>query len=116
VLENMTLTRFFLKKGFSKGCGPFACESPAVSPASMSTSRERTHPFQEKETIKKYMDETQTTDETRWFDSEILDDGDFPSGKTIGTEVVNDKCVFLNKSGMCSLQIAGTKKSSDDGR
>jgi hypothetical protein len=63
-----------------------------------------------REIIKKYLDETQLKDDTRWFDPEVVEDSDFPSGKAVGTEVVNDKCVFLNKSGRCSLQIAGTEE------
>jgi len=98
------------QKGFSKGCGPFACESTCCAAGVYIDLKEKELILSHKETIKKYMDETQLTDDTRWFDAEVLDDKDFPSGKTIGTEVFNDKCVFLNKSGMCSLQITGTEE------
>ena len=52
------------------------------------------------------MDETQDTDDRHWFDNEEAVDGDFPSGRCVGTEVFNEKCVFLNKQGHCSLQVA----------
>jgi hypothetical protein len=58
------------------------------------------------------MDETQTTDDSQWFDEETLDDGDFPSGKTVGTQIFNDKCVFLRKDGMCSVQMLGKESGA----
>lgn len=97
------------KRGFSKGCGPIECESTCCSAGVYVDLAEKELILSRKETIKKYMDDTQTRDEARWFDSEVLNDNDFPSGQTIATEVLNNKCVFLNKSGMCSLQIAGTE-------
>ncbi len=98
------------EKGFSKGCGPFACESTCCSSGVYVDIKERELILSHKETVKKYMDETQVADDARWFDGEVVEDGDYPSGKAVGTEVFNDKCVFLNKSGMCVLQIAGTEE------
>lgn len=95
------------EKGFSKGCGPLECESTCCSVGVFADLKEKEVILSHKETVKKYMDETQTTDDSRWFDGEVLDDNDYPSGKAVGTEVFNDKCVFLNKSGLCTLQIAG---------
>jgi hypothetical protein len=56
--------------------------------------------------IAKQMDETQDPDPTKWFETEEIDDPDFPSGKCVGTEVVNDKCDFLDKAGRCAIQLA----------
>lgn len=61
------------------------------------------------------MDETQDTDPDTWFDGEIVDDSDFPSGKAIGTQVhdrdggisgFTEGCVFLDKRHFCSIQVA----------
>ncbi len=98
------------EKGFAKGCGPFRCESKCCSVGVYVDLKEKETILSHKETIKKYMDETQTTDDSRWFDSEIEDDRDYPSGKAVGTEVFNDKCVFLNKKGKCSLQVMGNEE------
>jgi Protein of unknown function (DUF3109) len=98
------------EKGFLKGCGPFACESTCCAGGVYVDLKEKELILSHKETVKKYMDETQLADDTRWFDNDVEDDADFPSGKIVGTEVVNDKCVFLNKTGLCSLQIAGTEE------
>jgi len=49
------------------------------------------------------MDETQTTDVSKWFEPEEKDE-DFESGIAVGTEVINGKCNFLDKNGLCTLQ------------
>ncbi len=113
--ENMRIGKYVIdpvlfEKGFSKGCGPLACESICCSTGVFADLKEKEIILSHKETVKKYMDETQTTDDSRWVDSEVCDDNDYPSGKKVGTEVFNDKCVFLNKSGMCSLQITGASE------
>ncbi|MCE1187722.1 MAG: DUF3109 family protein [Ignavibacteria bacterium] len=53
--------------------------------------------------IKQFMDDSQPTDSSAWFEPEEADD-DFPSGIAVGTEVFNGKCVFLDKEGLCSIQ------------
>jgi hypothetical protein len=61
------------------------------------------------------MDDTQDTDTETWFDGEIIEDPDFPSGKAIGTDVhdrdggisgFTEGCVFLDKRHFCSIQVA----------
>jgi hypothetical protein len=61
------------------------------------------------------MDETQDVDIEGWFDGEIIDDPDFPSGQAEGTEVhdrdggisgFTEGCVFLDKRHFCSIQVA----------
>jgi Fe-S-cluster containining protein len=49
------------------------------------------------------MDKTQTTDVEKWFE-EPTDDADFKSGKCVGTELHEGKCVFLDKKGLCIIQ------------
>ena len=49
------------------------------------------------------MDETQSTDVSKWFEPPEKDD-DFESGIAVGTEVINGKCTFLDKNGLCTLQ------------
>ena len=54
--------------------------------------------------IKNLMDDTQTMDTGVWFEDKIEEDDDFPGGQCIGTGVHNDKCVFLDREGLCTLQ------------
>ncbi|MBU1097132.1 MAG: DUF3109 family protein [Bacteroidetes bacterium] len=56
-----------------------------------------------KDRIKKSMDDSQTTDDSLWFE-EPQEDEDFDSGIAVGTELYNGKCVFLDKQGFCTLQ------------
>ncbi|NQW21970.1 MAG: DUF3109 family protein [SAR202 cluster bacterium] len=52
-------------------------------------------------------------DVKNWFDGDVCEDEDFPSGWMVGTEVVADhtrpdgtKCVFLRDDNFCGLQAA----------
>jgi len=56
-----------------------------------------------KDKIKANMDESQTTDVTKWFEPPEKDE-DFESGVAVGTETYNNKCAFLDKNGLCTLQ------------
>lgn len=48
-------------------------------------------------------DETQATDSGKWFEAPEEDE-DFQSGIAVGTEIINGKCTFLDKNGLCTLQ------------
>jgi Fe-S-cluster containining protein len=48
-------------------------------------------------------DETQVTDTKKWFEAPEKDI-DFESGVAVGTEIINGKCIFLDKNGLCTLQ------------
>lgn len=56
-----------------------------------------------KDKIIPLMDETQSTNISHWFEPAEEDD-DFESGVAVGTEIVNEKCAFLDKNGLCVLQ------------
>ena len=56
-----------------------------------------------KDKIIENMDETQSTDVSKWFEPPEKDE-DFESGIAVGTEVINGKCTFLDKNGLCTLQ------------
>jgi hypothetical protein len=56
-----------------------------------------------KDKIIPLLDETQSKDIEDWFE-EPEEDEDFESGIAVGTELVNDKCAFLDKNGLCTLQ------------
>jgi len=48
-------------------------------------------------------DETQVKNTEEWFEAPEEDE-DFESGVAVGTEVINGKCAFLDKQGLCTLQ------------
>ncbi|MBE0573003.1 MAG: DUF3109 family protein [Ignavibacteriaceae bacterium] len=59
--------------------------------------------------VKENMDETQSKDVNGWFEPEEKDD-DFASGIAVGTEIINGKCTFLDKNGLCTLQKIAMKE------
>ncbi len=55
--------------------------------------------------VQEVMDETQTPDTDLWFEDHIEEDDDYEGGLCIGTATYNDKCAFLNRDGLCVLQL-----------
>jgi Fe-S-cluster containining protein len=51
------------------------------------------------------MDDTQPFDTGLWFEDETHEDDDFEGGVCIGTATYRGKCSFLNKDGLCVLQV-----------
>lgn len=65
--------------------------------------KEYEHIMNIKDKIIPLMDETQSKNTDEWFE-EPEEDEDFDSGVAVGTEVINGKCTFLDKNGLCTLQ------------
>ena len=65
------------------------------------------------EEVKQQMDDTQTTNESVWFDNTEEKDVDFPSGISVSTNTHNNKCVFLRRDGRCSVQLVSAEKYND---
>jgi Fe-S-cluster containining protein len=59
--------------------------------------------------VKEIMDGTQSKNVREWFETPENDE-DFESGIAVGTEVINNKCTFLDKNGLCSLQKLALKE------
>lgn len=117
-MNNLTIGKYkidpvLFEKGFSKGCGPYQCETTCCSSGVFLDPTDRDVIIDHKEEVKLLMDETQTTNDAVWFDNKREEDLDFPSGYAVGTEVFNDKCVFLRKDGRCSVQLVSVEKYND---
>jgi hypothetical protein len=56
-----------------------------------------------KDKIIPLMDDTQPKDPELWFEEPEKDES-FESGIAVGTELYNEKCVFLDSTGLCTLQ------------
>ena len=63
--------------------------------------------------IKKYLEPQQEKDHQKWFDNNIENDADFPSGKCDGTAVHGNSCVFLCSKGLCALQKTAMAEGMD---
>jgi Fe-S-cluster containining protein len=59
--------------------------------------------LQIKDRLLPLFDETQNKEIDKWFEPPEEDE-DFESGVAVGTEVINGKCTFLDKEGLCTLQ------------
>ncbi len=65
--------------------------------------KEYEHILEIKDKIIPLMDESQSKNLSDWFEPAEEDD-DFESGVAVGTEIINNKCAFLDKNGLCVLQ------------
>jgi hypothetical protein len=101
-----TMSGELFAKGYPKGGGPCSCTSACCEGGVYIDLHEREVIMAHRDIITKQMDATQTTDPSLWFEPEVTDDADFPSGQCVGTQVVNDKCAFLDGAGRCALQKA----------
>jgi malonyl CoA-acyl carrier protein transacylase len=108
-IKQFSIANEFFEKGYPAGFSPCTCSSNCCKGGVWTDIKERDVILDHREMIAQYMDESQTKDHALWFEKHVSDDADFPSGKTVGTEVINDKCAFLDKSGRCSIQVASVE-------
>ncbi len=103
IVKGLKIDPLIFKFPFVEKCNISVCSGECCWYGVYVDLREMENIIQHKEIIKQYMDETQTKDESKWFEP-LEEDKDFESGYCAGTEVFNHKCVFLDKKGFCSLQ------------
>lgn len=90
-----------------EGRGPLhECDGLCCSHGVYVSLDERDRILARRDRVRAVMDDTQVAEVDAWFEDELVEDSDFPGGVCVGTEVVNDKCAFLNADGLCTLQIA----------
>ena len=99
----------FFEKGYSADNSPCKCTAACCEGGVWADEKEYLAIMSKKNLIKLHMDETQTTDESMWFENDVKEDSDFPSGKCVGTAIVNGKCAFLDKLGRCTIQRAAVE-------
>lgn len=100
--------------GFVPGCDMKICGGQCCDCGVYMDKDFRKVILDHKDMIKDVMSEQQIKDESQWFDEEILEDNDFPSGYAAGSNVFTDrtdreKCVFVDDNHYCSLQVAAMK-------
>jgi hypothetical protein len=107
-IKGRLISRDLFTKGFASGSGPCTCTSSCCGGGVYVDVGERDRILDHANLIKKYMDQTQTRDERLWFEGWEEEDGDFASGRCVGTSVLSDKCAFLDGLGACTIQKATT--------
>ncbi len=110
VINGITIDPVIFTQGFVDGCDVARCGGECCTSGVWADITERDRILAHTDMFVKYMDESQTTDPERWFEKEIVDDPDFDSGKAVGTETFNEKCVFQMKNGYCVLQFAAMQE------
>jgi len=109
----LTFSAQLFRAGFASGHGPCRCASTCCMSGVFLDLGERDRILEHADQIAQQMDATQDRRPASWFDSEEIQDGDFPSGRCVGTSVVNDKCAFLDQRGRCSAQVAAVEAGLD---
>lgn len=112
-VKQYTISPDLLENGVPAGGGPCRCTAVCCEGGVYADVVERDRILTHKDLIKKHMDETQTTDDSLWFEDHESDDSDFASGRCVGTTEINGKCAFLNKQGWCSMQVAAVAEGMD---
>ncbi len=98
-----------LNSRFSSSCSMSNCHGNCCRHGVWADLAERDSILAHAELIKRHLEPQQEHDPAKWFDPEIVDDPDYPSGKAIGTNANETGCVFLDSRGRCVLQKAATE-------
>ncbi len=111
-INGLKIDPIIFTQGFVECCNVGICSAECCWYGVYADVKERDFILSMKEQIIEVMDDSQTKDSSMWFEHE-QDDADFPSGKTAGTEIFNNKCVFLDTRGYCSLQVLAMDHGKD---
>jgi len=98
---------------FPASCSMVNCNSDCCSGGVYADMAEYEQILLRADLVRSQMDPDQVTDSESWFEREGVEDADFPSGRAVGTEVYNDRCVFLDSRGQCVLQKAAAASGMD---
>jgi hypothetical protein len=104
----LLLKENFFSARYAPSCSMDRCSAACCKFGVYADVEERKNILQHAEIIKRHLEPHQEHDETKWFEQEVYDDADFPSGKTVGTSALSYGCVFLDSTGRCALQKAST--------
>jgi Fe-S-cluster containining protein len=91
---------------FSASCSMMNCSAKCCRGGVYVDLAHRDRVLREASLVVQHMQPAQEHDPAKWFETEEIEDEDFPSGKCVGTQVVGHGCVFLDDARRCVLQIA----------
>ncbi len=107
-IKGIKIDPIIFTQGFVEQCDVGICSAECCWYGVSADVADRDRILSMKKEIVTVMDDSQTKDWSDWFGAEVVD-MDFPSGICAGTEVYNNKCVFLDRNGFCSLQVLAVK-------
>jgi len=112
-IPELRIGREIVDGRFEAGCAMRNCNADCCSGGVYADLAERDEILKHADLVKAQMDPDQQHDTSLWFETEAIVDADYPSGSAIGTELHNDRCVFLNSKGMCVLQKTAAAAGMD---
>ncbi len=110
-LKELTINENIFRGRFPKGCATSRCKGDCCKSGVWADYLERDRILANADLIRSHMESDQEKSPDLWFDDEIFEHPDFPSGRAAGTQVRNDACVFLTSAGRCVLQTASQGQS-----
>lgn len=111
----LQVDRALFEKRFAAVCQTSNCKAVCCRGGVWVDLEERARILANAERVQKLMDAAQDRNPSNWFESGEVVDPDFPSGMAAGTQVVNDRCVFLDGANLCTLQRADAGTEGDLG-
>lgn len=91
---------------FSASCSMMNCSAKCCRGGVYVDLHHRDRILREAPLVLSRMEPTQQHDTSQWFETDELEDTDFPSGRCVGTQIHGHGCVFLDSQKRCVLQIA----------
>jgi hypothetical protein len=104
-MTRLAVDRALFDARFSEACSMSSCDAGCCRDGVLVDLEHRDVILAHADLVKRHMSPDQERDPDRWFEREIADDPDFPSGKAVGTEAPAG-CVFLNDERRCVLHVA----------
>ncbi|MCX6133810.1 MAG: DUF3109 family protein [Ignavibacteriales bacterium] len=95
---------------FQHGCSMINCNATCCAGGVLLDIEERDNILHHVDLIHRHMEPGQIKDPAAWFDVEVEEDADYPSGKGTGTQTTEKGCVFLKHDGRCVLQTAAMEE------
>ena len=105
-LRNFRIHENIFRGRFADGCDVSACNANCCKGGVWVDMVEHDVILSDADVIRTHMVPGQQKNPARWFNSEIMQHADFPSGRAVRTAVHNDACVFLDDAGRCVLHKA----------
>ena len=110
-LCELSVSEDFFRARFPKACATCRCNANCCKNGVWTDLQERDTILRNADLIRNQMDPDQEQNADRWFDTELREDTDYPSGRSVSTQVYRGACVFLNKARRCVLQKASQNQS-----
>lgn len=113
-IENLNIDPIIFKQGFVPECNIKLCKGECCNLGVYLDLNFKDKILSHYNEIIDVMSDSQIKDTKLWFEEDIIEDADFPSGYAIGTNLYKtpygiEQCIFKDLNNYCSLQLAAEK-------